>query len=83
MKLGKRFVLHTLLSVVALSIALYVIPLRAVSTDPILSAVFGGVLTGIGVGFVFRQSASTGGFDIIAMLLTHKKNFRLALYYQR
>jgi uncharacterized membrane-anchored protein YitT (DUF2179 family) len=77
MKLGKRFVLHTLLSVVALSIALYVIPLRAVSTDPILSAVFGGVLTGIGVGFVFRQSASTGGFDIIAMLLTHKKEFPL------
>src|SRR6478736_5628812 len=77
MKLGKRFFLHTLLSVVALSIALYVIPLRAVSTDPILSAVFGGVLTGIGVGFVFRQSASTGGFDIIAMLLTHKKEFPL------
>ncbi|MFC3885395.1 YitT family protein [Bacillus songklensis] len=77
MKLGRRFVLYTLLSVVVLSIALYIIPLRPISTDPILSSVFGGVLTGIGVGMVFRQSASTGGFDIIGMLLTHKRDFPL------
>ncbi|MDQ0246899.1 uncharacterized membrane-anchored protein YitT (DUF2179 family) [Bacillus fengqiuensis] len=77
MKLGKRFVAYTLLSIVVLSVALYIIPIKAVSTDPILSAVFGGVLTGIGVGLVFRQSASTGGFDIIAMLLTNKRDFPL------
>ncbi len=67
----------------ALSIALYVIPLRAVSTDPILSAVFGGVLTGIGVGFVFRRQFRQVDLILLRCFLRIKKNFRLVLYYQR
>lgn len=53
MKLGKWFVLYMLLFVVVLLIVLYVIFLRVVSIDFILLVVFGGVLIGIGVGFVF------------------------------
>ncbi|MBM7703311.1 YitT family protein [Metabacillus iocasae] len=77
LKLGKRFIFYTILSVVVLSVSLYVIPIIPVSTEPILSSVFGGVLTGIGIGLIFRSSGSSGGFDIIAMLLTQKKDFPL------
>ena len=38
-------------------------------TDPLLACLYGGLLTGFGVGLVFIAGASTGGVDIIARLL--------------
>ncbi|NLF46608.1 MAG: YitT family protein, partial [Syntrophomonadaceae bacterium] len=37
--------------------------------DLFLAAVFGGVLTGIGTGLIFRSKGSTGGADIIAVII--------------
>lgn len=76
-KLGKSFIGYTIVSVIVLSVSLYVIPVQAISSEPILSSLFGGVITGIGIGLIFRASGSSGGFDIIAMLLTKKKDFPL------
>ncbi len=39
------------------------------SGDPLLSAIFGGVLLGIGLGLLFRSRATSGGSDIIAMII--------------
>lgn len=72
-KLGKRFILYTILSVVVISVGLYIIPIKQISTEPILSSLFGGVITGLGIGLIFRVSGSSGGFDILAMLLNKKK----------
>jgi|UPI0003B3684E uncharacterized membrane-anchored protein YitT (DUF2179 family) len=72
-KLGKRFMFYTIFSVTVTSIALLLIPIKAISSDPILSSVFGGVLAGIGTGLIFKSSGSTGGFDIIIFMLTRKK----------
>jgi uncharacterized membrane-anchored protein YitT (DUF2179 family) len=36
--------------------------------DPLLAAIFGGVLLGAGLGLVFRAQGSTGGSDIIAQM---------------
>ncbi|MBO9128963.1 YitT family protein [Bacillus sp. 165] len=77
MKLGKRFIFYTILSVTTLSVSLAVIPIESISNEPLLSSLFGGVLTGVGIGLIFRVSGSSGGFDIIAMLLTKKKDFPL------
>lgn len=76
-KLGKTFIGYTIVSVIVLSVSLYVIPVQAISSEPILSSLFGGVITGMGIGLIFRASGSSGGFDIIAMLLTKKKDFPL------
>jgi uncharacterized membrane-anchored protein YitT (DUF2179 family) len=40
-----------------------------VEGDPLLSAIFGGLLIGFGLGLIFRSKASSGGSDIIAMIL--------------
>lgn len=37
--------------------------------DPMLAAIYGGVLTGIGISFIFRSGATLGGTDILAQLL--------------
>ncbi|WP_026694715.1 YitT family protein [Peribacillus kribbensis] len=77
MKLGKKFISYTIISVVVLTLSLYVIPVITISSEPILSSVFGGALTGLGIGLIFRASGSSGGFDIIAMLLNKNKDFPL------
>jgi len=77
LKLGKRFIGYTILSVVVLSISLYIIPVYKATQDPILASLFGGVIVGLGLGLIFRAAGSSGGFDIIAMLLSRKRDFPL------
>lgn len=77
--LGKRFVVLTIISVVVTSLGLYWIPVFLVSNEPILSSIFGGILVGAGVGMILRASASSGGIDIIAILLTKKKDIPLGI----
>ncbi len=73
--LGRKFILQTILSVILISVGLSVIPVYEVASNSILSSVFGGALVGLGMGLVLRQSASTGGLDIIAMIVSRKKDF--------
>ncbi|GER67694.1 membrane protein [Weizmannia acidilactici] len=76
-KLGKKFTLLTVSSVISLSLSLYLLPVVKISSEPILSSLFGGIFTGLGIGLIFRASGSSGGFDIIAMFLAKKKDFPL------
>ncbi|MHC1778264.1 MAG: YitT family protein [Lentimicrobium sp.] len=40
-----------------------------VDSDPLLSSIFGGVLIGAGVGLIFKSKATSGGSDVIAMII--------------
>ncbi|HLN52214.1 MAG TPA: YitT family protein [Lentimicrobium sp.] len=40
-----------------------------VESDPLLSSVFGGALVGAGVGLIFKSKATSGGSDVIAMII--------------
>jgi len=56
---------------------------RTIINDDFLSTVLGGILGGAGVGIVFTQGGSTGGTDIIAMIINKYKNIspgRIILY---
>lgn len=77
--LGKKFILNSIFSVVIISIGLYVVPVYAIANDSILSSIFGGALTGLGIGIVFRSSGSTGGFDIIGMIVSRRKDFPIGI----
>ena len=73
----KDFIVHSLLGMVMLSIFLIVLKdvyiLRYIRVDDImLSSVFGGVLSGLGGGIVFRNRGSLGGADIIAVVVKKK-----------
>lgn len=39
------------------------------TNDPLLSAIYGGVLCGLGLGIVFRSKGTTGGTDLAAALI--------------
>lgn len=73
--LGKRFFFGSLFGMLASSLFLDVCSIiPAPQTETLLGALFGGVMSGIGIGLVFMGHASTGGSDIIARLL--KRKFR-------
>ncbi|MEH7352998.1 YitT family protein [Neobacillus drentensis] len=78
-KLGKKFIMNSIFSVLIISVGLYIVPVIAIANDPILSSIFGGALTGLGGGIVFRCAGSTGGFDIIGMIVSRKKDFPIGV----
>lgn len=72
-KVGKRFFLGSLVGMISLSGALELFELLPVpQTEPLLAAVYGGAICGLGIGIVFVTGASTGGSDIICRLLKMK-----------
>lgn len=69
---GKRFIGRTLAGTFLLSAWLYVIPsIDITQGDYILAAVFGGVLSGAGMGLILLAKATTGGTDMVATLIQH------------
>jgi len=70
---GWKFIKRTLVATVALSVSLYVIPeIPFLMDDLLLTALFGGIITGAGAGIVFACQATTGGTDMMAALIQRK-----------
>lgn len=80
-KVGKIFTVYSLLSVLFTTLFLEIIPIISVTDDIILNAVAGGVITGAGVGITMKFGASTGGLDIIAMILSRKNDRPVGIYF--
>ena len=75
--LGKRFAIKALLGIVSFSLGMQLFDSLNINIayELFISAVFGGAIMGIGVGFVVRFGGSTGGSDMIGSLIrTKKKN---------
>lgn len=71
--LGRRFVRRGLLSAVIFTIYLGVIPVTQLPTqDTLLNSVLGAVLMGLGLGLVFAVGSTTGGMDLLAVLLQNR-----------
>ena len=69
--LGKEFFMNTLIYSATYPFILLLITrnLPIVEIDPLLAAVYGGIIGGIGVGIMFRNGGSSGGTDAIALIL--------------
>jgi len=68
---GWRYALRTIWGVAWLTIWLKVIPIAPVPilTDPFMAVVIGGLFTGCFLGICFLNNGSTGGTDIVAMIV--------------
>lgn len=72
-KAGKKFFFGSLAGLLSSSILLDLLArLPIPDVDPLLAALYGGVMCGLGLGLVFANGASTGGSDIIVRLLKFK-----------
>lgn len=73
--LGKRFVMKTVFCTVLVSVFTDILSLPFVpkyTDNPILAALYGGVLSGAGLGMVFLRGGTSGGSDILSRLLRLK-----------
>ncbi len=69
---GFKYMMKTGFATIMLTVWIYVIPVVQILTDSMLSALFGGVLSGTGMGIVFSAMATTGGTDLFSALLHDK-----------
>lgn len=73
LKVGKRFFWGSLLGMILLSVFIDLFArMPAPETEPIIGALYGGILCGLGLGLVFSCGFSTGGSDIVVRLLKRK-----------
>ena len=68
-KIGHKFTFFTIIAVVLGSIMMKVVQPLSVHWDPLLCAIFGGTINGIGTGFALKNGISTGGLDIIGIVI--------------
>ncbi len=83
---GINFVKKTFVCTILLSLFLQITSyFPPIKTDLILSAVYGGLLSGLGTGLILKGEVTTGGSDLMSVILNHfyphikKSNFILVI----
>lgn len=78
--LGKHFAIKTIIAitfmVVFIDLLAELIKFPALSKEPLLSTLYGGVVVGSGLGFIFKGGASAGGGSILAKIITSKTSYK-------
>lgn len=78
-RIGKKFFAKTVVCVTAMTLFLSAIPIPAqpiMESDMMASCLIGGIMCGVGIGLSLKMGCSTGGMDILALILIKwKKDF--------
>ncbi|MEH7254208.1 YitT family protein [Neobacillus niacini] len=76
--LGKRFIILSLFAILILSFGTHLLePYPALTDNPILVIVFGGVMLGLGIGMVIRFGGSLDGTEILAILFSKRSSLTI------
>ncbi|MCQ5170029.1 YitT family protein, partial [Streptococcus oralis] len=68
-QIGHKFTIFTLITVSMSSLFIQIVPVVTLTEDPIINALFGGVVMGLGIGFALRINISSGGTDIVSLTI--------------
>ena len=69
--MGRVCAFRSLVATILVSLMIDLLPLAAIPVEPMLGTLYGGILLGIGLGFILRGGATTGGTDMAARMV-HK-----------
>jgi uncharacterized membrane-anchored protein YitT (DUF2179 family) len=78
--LGPKYTIDVVFGTVVFSLCIDVtqfIGVYAAVSDTMLAAIYGGVFNGIGYGIIFRMNGSSGGLDIVAVILKKFYSFNM------
>ena len=86
---GWRFLVNTVIAVLLFTAAIEAIQIylplfvgtNAITTDPLLSAIFAGLIGGVGEGLVFAAGATIGGTSIVGRILQFRTGIPLSQLY--
>ncbi len=68
-QIGHKFTIFTFITVSMSSLFIQFVPVITLTNDPIMNALFGGVVMGTGIGFALRNNISSGGTDIVSLTI--------------
>lgn len=71
--IGKRFTLYSCLMIVVTSVMTDILPSMAVTSDPLLISVFGGIINACAICLCLSANATSGGTDFIAIFYSERK----------
>ena len=74
---GRRFFLYSILGMVIFSAAIAFVHVPLPVHDKILSALLAGIITGVGAGIILRSLGSSGGTDILSVILLNRFSIRI------
>jgi len=78
LNIGRRFMFYTVFGISFLSLSAgFIRPPGLDISDPILAALFSGIICGTGGGIILRSLGSTGGLHILAIYLNKRFGFRV------
>ena len=69
--IGAKFILRTIIATALFSVGIDLIDVKPLVEDPMLAALGGGVLIGIGLALIMRGNATTGGTDLLARIVNY------------
>lgn len=71
-KIGHKFTFFTIITVILGSLMMRVLQPVNMHVDPLVCAIFGGMINGLGTGFALKNGISTGGLDIVGIVVQKK-----------
>ena len=71
-QIGHKFTIFTFITVTMSSLFIQFVPEVTLTDNPIINALFGGVVMGTGIGFALKSSISSGGTDIVSLTVRKK-----------
>ena len=71
-KMGIKFVIKTIYACVVLALALNIFAKYTVTEESFLATIFGGIILGVGVGFILKNEASLDGTEILSLSIAKK-----------
>lgn len=69
-KLGKASTLLSFVNVLCISIMTMIVPIGHVTDNILMNAIVGGVFVGVGAGLSLKYGFTTGGMDILSLILS-------------
>ena len=73
--MGRIFAFRSLVATLFFTLFIDILPLQPMTTDPLLGALYGGVMLGAGLGLIMRGGATTGGSDMVARMVNKRFQF--------
>lgn len=69
---SRMFFLFSIIGMLNLTLALYICNISIPIEDPILAAILAGIISGVGSGMVMKSRGSTGGSDILSVIMLNQ-----------
>lgn len=70
--ISKQFAIKSIIAIVLLATAIYLIPFPSITDDKLLIAVFGGFFLGVGIGLSVRGGAVIDGTEVLAVFISRR-----------